>query len=334
LIQKFYSKLSDKEKKKFYFAVGAIVLALFDILFIRPFTSRLKTIDEEIVDKEDGINRDLRFLAYTDHILAEHQSFARYYPKAIQSPDQIKAEFLQQIEKLATEAKVNLTKVNPAGEKEKQGFIQYYAELECNGSLDDVAKFMHLIDTTQDLLKVVKMNITGKSAGSREIAAAMTVVKVIINEQALASMDEVLQKFPQVKKMVLSTAQESSVPTAAVVDDAKKGQSTEEVSAKVTYEAGPGEKGKEENNKTADPQAVEGTKGQGEPSEPTVKAGKMTMGDWWNSLWGKKPKPKPQVPADIPKDINWDEMQPKKNVWERMLKGKKQGNAEDAPVEE
>src|SRR3989338_490298 len=184
MIQKFYAKLSDKERKVFYFAMGAIVLALFDAIFLRPVQSKLKVMNEEISEQTNNIKRDLRILSYREKILVERQKLWEYYPKAEQTPDQIKAAFLQRIETVATEAKINLAKVSPSNEEEKKGFKKYYADLDCTGLLPDIVKFMHMIDSTPDLLKVVKVTLTGKP-NVKEVTANMTLVKIIPDPKAI-----------------------------------------------------------------------------------------------------------------------------------------------------
>ena len=146
MIQQFYAKLSEKERKVFYFAMGALVLALFDALFLRPVQGKLKGMNEEIHERANNIKRDLRILSYKEKILVERQKLWEYYPKEEQTPDQIKAGFLQRVETVATEAKINLTKVSPSNEEAKKGFKKYYADLDCSGLLEDIVKFMHMID--------------------------------------------------------------------------------------------------------------------------------------------------------------------------------------------
>jgi hypothetical protein len=54
--------------------------------------------------------------------------------------------------------------------------------LECSGKLADVVTFMHLINTSEELTKVVKFNLGSKKADSDEIKATMTVARVIISK--------------------------------------------------------------------------------------------------------------------------------------------------------
>ncbi|OGX24717.1 MAG: hypothetical protein A2787_01940 [Omnitrophica WOR_2 bacterium RIFCSPHIGHO2_01_FULL_48_9] len=193
MLQKFYSKLSEKEKKIFYIAFAFVVLALFDILFLRPVTSKLKNIDMEIFERENDLKRDLRLLSYRDRILKEKEAFSSYYTGEVKSPDQAKAEFLQKVEMLATAAKVNLNKIAPSEEKEKRGYIAYYADLDCTGALEDIVRFMHTIDATQELLKVVKVTINGGKPGAKEVSVSMTVVKIILDPKSVMSNKELGQ---------------------------------------------------------------------------------------------------------------------------------------------
>lgn len=181
MIQKFYSQLSPQEKKVFYGAVGVVVLALFDALFLRPVTSKLKTLDEDISQKHNGLKRDLRLLSYKSRILVENEMFKKYESKTQLSDEEIIAQFLKTIEMLAISSSINLVKLNPAESKAKAGYVHYFANLECKGKLKDVVKFMHSIDETENMLKVVKMSMTGTNDASGDVSAAMTVTKMVLS---------------------------------------------------------------------------------------------------------------------------------------------------------
>ena len=62
-------------------------------------------------------------------------------------------------------------KLNPSEITNQKGSIQYFANLECVGRLQNVITFMHKIDTTNNLLKVVKMNMTGNKATPEEVTS-------------------------------------------------------------------------------------------------------------------------------------------------------------------
>ncbi len=190
MIQDFFNKLSANERKFFYIALLFALLAVFDRLFLGPVTSKLKLLDDAIEEQKNMIKGDLRLLSYKDKILKENDALKPFFAQKIQTEEEIIAAFLKHIEILATESKVNLIRVNPSDSKSKKGFIEYYANLECDGLLENVVKFMHSIDASEDLLKVVKFNMGPKKAGSEEVSASMTVVKIIVDSLKAQDMAE------------------------------------------------------------------------------------------------------------------------------------------------
>ena len=175
MIKDFYSKLSDKEKKIAHWAIAAVVCFLFDALLLRPVLSKLSSLDKEISEKTSSIKRDIRFLSYEDKINKEEDLFSVYQTDEAIAEEEIIAGFLKTVELLASEAEINLVKLNPAEVTPKKGYFEYYANLECTGKLDNMVAFMHKIDTTNNLLRIVKVNMTGKKASPEQINAAMKV---------------------------------------------------------------------------------------------------------------------------------------------------------------
>lgn len=189
MIQKFISKLSGKEKKILYATIGVVLMAFMDRLFLGPVTARLSVLDEEIKTQENSIKRDLRFLSYKDRIIKERKLLNKYYVKKMQSEEEIIAAFLKRIEMLASDSKITLVKVTPTESEQKKGSIEYYASLECTGKLKDVVTFMHLIDSSPELLKIIKFSISAKKASPDEVLSSMTVSKIIIEAENNAEID-------------------------------------------------------------------------------------------------------------------------------------------------
>ena len=187
MFQRFYAKLTEKEKKIFYAAAGFIILTVFDFLFMQPVASKIKKIDSEIKEKTETIKRDVRILSYKDKILKEQDDFRVYGTGEDAVEEEVIAGFLKTVEKLVTESKVNLIKLNPGEIKPKKGFREYYATLECEGPWEDMVTFMHKIETTNELLKIVKVNISGKKTSPDQVSASMTLLKLIIDPKSIGN---------------------------------------------------------------------------------------------------------------------------------------------------
>jgi len=181
LIAKFVNGLSEKERRIFYITALFVTLALLDRLFIGPIMAHIERLDGEIEAEQIGIVRDQRFLAYKDKIEAEASVFNQYVTATVPDDDVVNAAFLSLIEKLATQSKVSLVKSNPSNVNKTDLYNEYFANVDCDGTLENVISFMHSISSTEELLRVMKFNMTPKRGVENQVKASMTVVKLIVH---------------------------------------------------------------------------------------------------------------------------------------------------------
>jgi Tfp pilus assembly protein PilO len=231
MLKDFYTKLSDQERKIFYVTLGFILLAAFDFLFLQKVSSKLKSLDRDIEQTKNDINRNVRFLAYQEKIFKENEIYSVYQADEHKTEEESIAAFLKTIENLGTEAEVTLGKLNPADAVSKKGYMQYYANVECNGKFENIIKFIHKIDTTNNLLKVVKMNIIGKKSSADEVTVSMKISKLIIDTQlsegAAALTADVPEKISVAgASQAMSTGGSLGVATGSNKNNLKTGQST------------------------------------------------------------------------------------------------------------
>lgn len=180
-VHKFLSKLSEKERRIFNITLIFVVLAISDRLFLGPALDKLRNMETEIAQQENSITRDLRFLSYKERILNESRNLSGYFAAEVKDDDVLNAEFLRTVERLASQSNVNLVKSNPSQSKKQKDYVEYYASLDCTGKLEDVITFMHSINSSKDLLKIVKFTMTPKAGTSSDVNASMMIVKLIIN---------------------------------------------------------------------------------------------------------------------------------------------------------
>ena len=154
--------------------------ALFDRLLISPTMSRISAIDQEIVKEEMVLKQDIRFLSHKDKILKESKAFEPYITAKMPAEEEIIAGFLKKVEMLANKANVTLIKVTPSTGQAQDNYLRYSADLECAGVLPDMVTFMHLVNSSPDLMKVVKFNLGAKKVDSDDIKAAMTVSMIVV----------------------------------------------------------------------------------------------------------------------------------------------------------
>ena len=181
MIAKFVHSLSEMERRVFYIAALFVTLALLDRLFISPILGHIERLDKEIETEKINIMRDQRFLAYKDRIEAEAAEFKPYFTENVPDDDVVNAEFLKQIEMMATQTSVALVKSNPSHVEKNEKSIEYFANVDCSGTLENVIAFMHKVNSADSLLKIIKFNMTPKRGVENEVKISMTIVKLIVH---------------------------------------------------------------------------------------------------------------------------------------------------------
>ncbi len=184
-INKFIAGLNDKQKKLFVAAVVVVIAAFFDRLLIGPTMSRLSSIEDDISKEQETIKQDLHYLQYKNRILRESHELSPYLTKKMLTDNEMIASFLNQIQTMATQMKINLAKINPSPGEQEADYWKYQADLECSGQLGDLISFMHTINSGKDLMKVDKFAFSGKKGDTDEVKATMTIEKIIVSDKPM-----------------------------------------------------------------------------------------------------------------------------------------------------
>ncbi len=180
MINKFISGLSAHEKKILGIAAIFLLIALFDRLLVAPSMGRLKELDDAIAKQESVIGQNLRFLSYHDRIVKEAAAFKDFYAKDVRAEEEVIADFLKQVEGLASQAQVELSKVSPSGQEGQKEYIKYFVTLDCTGKFEAITNFIYLVNNSKELLRVEKMNIAGNQRDTEKVQSSLTISKMII----------------------------------------------------------------------------------------------------------------------------------------------------------
>jgi hypothetical protein len=184
LIHQFMSKRSDSEKKLVYITIFVVFVSAVFCLLIFPGWDKVSVTDNDIAKKEKIIKADLRIINDKDNITARSEAFNKFIVDKLEPNDVVNRGFLSAIERLASQSKVTLTKSNPTDIKTYKRYVEYYANLDCTGELENVITFMHAINSSDDLLKIVRFDLLPKKGTDNEVTASMSVVKLVMSREA------------------------------------------------------------------------------------------------------------------------------------------------------
>ncbi|MBZ0165551.1 MAG: hypothetical protein K8I00_02005, partial [Candidatus Omnitrophica bacterium] len=98
--------------------------------------------------------------------------------------DDIGKEFFSSLRMLSQEANVSIEKDSPRDTVRESTYIKYYADLTVSGELRDMISFMHLLNSTEDLFKIVEFTMTPSRGEDNQVTTSMTVVKLVLKPNA------------------------------------------------------------------------------------------------------------------------------------------------------
>lgn len=185
MIGKLLAKLNDQQKKILTIVVVVLIALLFERLLLTPTLNRLAVIDEDIQKQKDRIAQDLAFLTQEEHINKESavlKKFVAYDQLPVE--EEIIASFLKKLETLSLKAQVTVAKVVPAAGEKLEGKLRYTADIDVSGSLTDIIRFMHIINTSDDLMKVVKYSLSSRRGETNDVVKSLMTIEYIVIDTA------------------------------------------------------------------------------------------------------------------------------------------------------
>lgn len=175
----FYAKLTKKEKKIFYVASAVVLLMVFDKLVVTPVFLKMRLLNQQIVEKETEIKKNMRLLAQKDHILALKNKYKGFLTDE-DDTDVIKQSLIKDVESLANKTSIYLIDIKPTGIRDEGGVKKYNAGLNFEAEMEEVTDFIHNIESSKSFLTIKSYQITPKMKNSSIAKCSMTISKIVI----------------------------------------------------------------------------------------------------------------------------------------------------------
>ncbi|MFC1704481.1 hypothetical protein ACFL1E_06880 [Candidatus Omnitrophota bacterium] len=180
ILKAFISGLSPKEKKLLYITVGIVALLLFDKLVFGPILGESHLLEDRISSQSQLIKKNLMILQYKDKIMKDEEAHSIFYAQKESTQEQLIGAFLSEVEKMAKEASVALTNINPVNAAEKKGYVEFTLTVECSGKMEHMTDFIYTMENSKKPIRVVSYEISPKNRNEYEAKCILTVAKIIV----------------------------------------------------------------------------------------------------------------------------------------------------------
>lgn len=175
----WFGKLSSKEKTVLYIAIFFIIAAAADRLVIAPVAGKLASLDKEIADMQEAVKRDLRMLAQKDRIALESTKYKSFLAREGSEEEEFSG-LMKEVETLANKTGISLLEMKPGQVKKADSAKQYQVVINAEAEFRKLAEFIYAVETSKQLLKVEKYQISPKSKEEATVKASLTISKIIV----------------------------------------------------------------------------------------------------------------------------------------------------------
>ena len=172
-------RMSKKEKNLFLVTAIFVGFALLYRLVLLPGIGKSRTLNHQIQLKREMIGNALSLLNQKEDIQRKSQKFANY-AKGNLSEEEETAVFLKEVEDIAKNSSVQLIDLKPYSAERKDFYIEYRIEIETESNMNQLVAFIHNLQGSDSLLRVIKFRINPKPDKPGMLKTYLTITKALI----------------------------------------------------------------------------------------------------------------------------------------------------------
>ncbi len=174
-----FSNVSKREKNLFFLTVFLIIIWVMYVFVIVPIRVRWKDLNEKIELAGLKLEKNQMMIDRKETIRSEHERYVLPV-KMVSSEEEEMAKFLTEIESLVNSSSVYIIDVKPRPIKKIKFYKKYIVELNTEGDISQISKFIYDIQNSTQLLKIDAFSLGIKGAGTNSLKCHILVSKILI----------------------------------------------------------------------------------------------------------------------------------------------------------
>lgn len=171
--------LSQRERNILFLAVFIILCVVSYILIIEPLRKNWQELNESISSKEMQVLKNQKILAQKDIIAQLYDRYAENI-KMKGTVEEETAVILREIENIARTSNTYITDIKPLKVGDREFYKEYFVELETEGDISNLTKFIYDLQNSKQILKVKYLRLNPKSETGDVLKGYMIVTKILI----------------------------------------------------------------------------------------------------------------------------------------------------------
>ncbi|MBI5299992.1 MAG: type 4a pilus biogenesis protein PilO [Deltaproteobacteria bacterium] len=180
-IQARFDKLSKREKMLSLGTAAVLAFLLADFLVARPLYDSYVSLKERTVEEEKKLEQNMINITMKEDIGKRFEEYRKFIRKPSGKGEEA-AMMLSEIEKTARANEVTLADMKPQEGKVREFYKEYTVDIDAETELPQLIRFLHQVETSSQLMRVVKAKLSAKDKESPVVKAKLTVTKIVMEE--------------------------------------------------------------------------------------------------------------------------------------------------------
>lgn len=174
-------KLGKRERYITYVTILIIGAFVFDRLVLSSLLGKINSLNTNIRTKERELINDLQLVAQKELINSKYEEYTKDIKQTL-SNEKETAQLLSEIEKIAKDTDVSLTRMKPSQVKEKEFYKEYIIQVEAEAVISNLVDFLYKIERTSKLIRTGEFRLVPKQKNSTVLKMDMLIKSITVVE--------------------------------------------------------------------------------------------------------------------------------------------------------
>ena len=169
--------LSKRERWIAFLTVLILVIAVAERTLLRPFVDLVRNQAGTVETRRFELARNLNLLVEETFVEREYEAISETLGLVL-TPEEETARMLGVIQRIGQDARVEIQNIKPLTIRDGDFYKTFSLELECEGRIEDIARFLFEIGESEAGMRVSRMRLSAQRGSAMILKASMQISEV------------------------------------------------------------------------------------------------------------------------------------------------------------
>ena len=155
-----------------------LILSYFGVNFIfEPLKAKIEELSNQIGITELKLKKSNKIIDYQESVEDNFKKYADLIKQKANDEQEMSA-LLSEIESITKEIKISISDMKPSRVRAVDFYKKFSVELEAEGLLEDLTKFIHTLQSQPHFLKIERMRLERRSMRTNTLKSSILISRI------------------------------------------------------------------------------------------------------------------------------------------------------------